>query len=94
MIKLMFIPFRLVGGLLAGLVAGKLFDRLWRLVDKEQAPDPGSREVSLAKLAFALLLQGAVFRAVRGLFDHGSRVAFKRVTGRWPGEEKPAAQEA
>jgi Protein of unknown function (DUF4235) len=88
MLKLMFVPFRLVGGLLAGAFAKKLFERIWRLIDKEQAPEPEQRRISLGKLAAALVLEGAVFRAVRGLFDHGSRVAFSRVTGRWPGEKR------
>jgi hypothetical protein len=35
------------------------------------------------------LLEGAIFRAVRGVFDHGSRQAFSRLTGSWPGEERP-----
>jgi hypothetical protein len=89
MLKLMFIPFRVVGGILAGLVATKLFERIWRLVDNEEAPDPEHREIPVPKLLAALVLEGAIFRAVRGLVDHGSRVAFTRLTGRWPGEERP-----
>jgi hypothetical protein len=37
----------------------------------------------------ALLLEGAIFRVIRGLFDHGARRAFNRATGTWPGEEAP-----
>jgi hypothetical protein len=37
----------------------------------------------------ALLLEGAIFRFVRGWFDHGARQGFKRLTGTWPGEEAP-----
>ena len=47
------------------------------------------REISLVKLIVALLVQGAIFRAVRGLVDHGSRHAFQKLTGSWPGEEQP-----
>ena len=54
MLKLMFIPFRLAGGLLAGLLASKLFERIWRLIDKEQAPHPEQREISIGKLAVEL----------------------------------------
>jgi hypothetical protein len=92
--KILFMPFRLVGGLLAGAVATKAFERAWRLIDKEQAPDPEQREISLGKLAAALVLEGAIFRVVRGLFDHGARVAFRRATGAWPGEERPEQDEA
>ena len=91
MLKVMFVPFRLGAGLLAGVLSRKVFARAWRLVDAEQPPEPEQRQISVGKLAAALLLQGAVFSAVRGLVDHGSRRAFKRLTGRWPGEERPAA---
>lgn len=94
MLKLMFIPFRLISGMLAGVVATKLFERIWRIIDKEEAPDPEHREIPVAKLLAALVLEGAIFRAVRGLVDHGSRVAFTRLTGRWPGEERPEAEHA
>jgi hypothetical protein len=29
-----------------------------------------------------------VFSLIRGLTDHGARVAFHRYTGAWPGETK------
>jgi len=89
MLKLMFMPVRLIGGMLAGVLATKVFERIWGLIDKEDAPDPEHREIRLPKLLAALVLEGAIFRAVRGLVDHGSRVAFSRATGRWPGEERP-----
>jgi Protein of unknown function (DUF4235) len=87
--KLLFIPFSVIGGILAGIVGKKTFEALWGVVDHEEAPDPKHREISLKKLLPALILEGAIFRAVRGLFDHGTRHAFQRVTGSWPGEERP-----
>jgi hypothetical protein len=87
--KLIFAPFSLLGGVLAGVLGRKLFERLWRVIDEEEAPDPKHREVAWPKLALALLLEGAIFRAVRGLFDHGSRHAFSTLTGIWPGKERP-----
>jgi hypothetical protein len=62
---------------------------LWGLFDDQEAPEPKHRDVSLMKLISALILQGAIFRAVRGLLDHGTRQAFQRLTGSWPGEEQP-----
>jgi hypothetical protein len=87
--KLIFIPFSVAGGLLAGIVGRKIFERLWKVFDDEEAPDPKHREIDWRKLVPALLLEGAIFRAVRGLSDHGARRAFSRFTGRWPGEERP-----
>lgn len=37
------------------------------------------------------LVEGALARLVRGLVDHGSRHAWARSTGEWPGEEQPDA---
>jgi hypothetical protein len=87
--KLLFIPFSVIGGILAGIIGKKTFEALWGVVDDEEAPDPKHREISLKKLLPALALEGAIFRAVRGLADHGSRHAFQRLTGSWPGEERP-----
>jgi hypothetical protein len=89
MSKLLFVPFSMVGGILAGIVGKKTFEALWGAFDDEEAPDPEHRSIPLKKLIPALLLEGAIFRAVRGLFDHGARQAFRKLTGNWPGEEHP-----
>jgi len=89
MTKILFLPFSVVGGLLAGLVGKKLFQGVWSLVDKAEPPDPRQRDVSWPKLVAALVLEGAIFRVVRGAFDHGSRSAFRSLTHSWPGEERP-----
>ena len=87
--KLVFIPVSIGGGLLAGLIGKKVFEQLWGLVDEEKPPAPEHREISMVKLALALILEGAIFRLIRGLFDHGARRGFARLTGSWPGEESP-----
>lgn len=87
--KLLFLPFSIAGGLVAGFLSKKLFDQLWGLIDEEEPPEPKHREISLAKMAAALLLEGAIFRLVRGLAEHGSRRTFEKLTGSWPGEEAP-----
>jgi hypothetical protein len=87
--KLLFIPFSVIGGILAGIVGKKTFQALWGAFDDQEAPDPEHRDIELKKLIPALLLEGAIFRAVRGLFDHGARRAFGKLTGSWPGGEHP-----
>jgi hypothetical protein len=87
--KLLFLPFSIASSVIAGLIAKKIFDGIWRLVDQEEAPEAEHREISIAKLALALLIEGAIFRVVRGLVDHEARRRFHRVTGKWPGEEAP-----
>jgi hypothetical protein len=87
--KLVFVPFSVLSGLLAGLLGTKIFERLWGLIDEEEPPSPEHREFSWPKLIVALLLEGAIFRLVKGLTDHGVRRAFAKGTGSWPGEEQP-----
>jgi hypothetical protein len=87
--SLIFKPFAIAAGFLAGFIGEKLFDRLWRVIDDEDAPDPQYRELPLGKLAAALLLQGAIFGLLRGLTDHAARHGFARLTGEWPGDERP-----
>ncbi|MBV9944721.1 MAG: DUF4235 domain-containing protein [Solirubrobacterales bacterium] len=89
MSKFLFIPFSVIGGILAGVISKKTFELIWGAFDDEDAPEPKHREISLVKLIVALIVQGAIVHAVRGLVDHGSRHAFQKMTGSWPGEEEP-----
>ena len=87
--KLLFIPFSIAGGFIAGFVGKKIFEVAWGFVDDEEPPEPEHRYISVGKLAAALAIEGALFRMVRGLFDHYSRQGFLSLTGSWPGEEEP-----
>jgi Protein of unknown function (DUF4235) len=87
--KLLFLPMRIAAGVLAGVVGKTLFRAMWGLVDDQQAPKAQQRRVRVPVLALALVIEGALFRALRGLADHASRRAFARITGSWPGEQEP-----
>lgn len=87
--KFLFLPFSIVAGLIAGKLSQKVFDGVWRLIDEEEAPEAEHKEISVVKLALALVIEGAIFRAVRGLVDHHARRVFYNLTGSWPGEEAP-----
>jgi hypothetical protein len=88
-LKYVFVPFSILGGILAGLIGKKIFEQIWGLIDDQEPPDAEHREVNYVKLAAALLLEGAIFRLIRGFFDHSARHGFHRMTGSWPGEEAP-----
>jgi hypothetical protein len=87
--KFLFLPFSILGGLAAGQLSKKIFDLVWSRFDDEDAPRPKHRQIDLGKLVAALVIEGALFRVVKGLFDHGSRRGFAKATGSWPGEEAP-----
>jgi hypothetical protein len=88
-VKLLFIPFSIAGGLVAGFLGKKVFEGLWGVIDDQEPPDAEHREISFAKMLIAAALEGAIFKATRAAMDHQSRRAFAGVTGSWPGEEAP-----
>ena len=87
--KIVFTPVSVILGLIAGIIGQKIFEKLWSVVDDQEPPSPEHREFSWPKLLAALLVEGAIFRLVKGLTDHGARRAFAKATGTWPGEEAP-----
>ena len=89
---LAFRPVGVLTGILAGIVGKKIFELVWRLIDDEDAPEAKYREITVRKLAVALLIEGAIFGVLRGLADHGARHGFARLTGEWPGQERPDSE--
>jgi uncharacterized protein DUF4235 len=90
--RFLFIPFGILAGLIAGLLGRMAFDKLWAVIDDEEPPEPEHRDVSVAKLALSLAIEGAIFRAVRGVAEYGARRGFERLTGAWPGEAQPESE--
>lgn len=88
MAKLLFLPLSIGTGLLAGLISKKTFELLWGKIDGREPPKPQDRGAHAGKLALALVIEGALFRVVKGLVDHGSRQGFAKLTGMWPGDRK------
>lgn len=87
--KFIFLPISIAGGLAAGQLSKKIFDLVWGKIDHEDAPHPKYRDIDMRKMAIALLIEGALFSLIKGLFEHASRRGFERATGSWPGEERP-----
>ena len=90
--KILFAPIGILAGLVAGFAAQKGFERIWAIIDEEQAPEVEERRVSYPKLVLALLLEGAIFRLVKGMVDRGARIGFASITGSWPGEDEAGSE--
>ncbi|TQK72382.1 DUF4235 domain-containing protein [Nocardioides sp. SLBN-35] len=87
--KLLYRPWGLAGSLLGGLIAGQVFQQVWKRVDPQATDDPPKplqSEYRLRKILVAAMVQGAIFSAVRALIDRGGARAFERWTGEWPGD--------
>jgi hypothetical protein len=87
--QFVFRPIGIILGIAAGSVARKIFDFIWSKVDEEEAPNPEHRQINWTKFIAAMLVEGAIFRLIRGFVDHHSRRAFAGLTGTWPGQEEP-----
>lgn len=86
--KVLFWPVGLVGSLVAGVVAGKVFDQVWKKAspgDESDPPGALESEYPVKEVLLAAALQGAIFAVVRTAVSRGGARAFERATGEWPG---------
>lgn len=88
MARLLFAPFSIIGSLVAGLAARKVFERVWAMIDDEEPPEAGEEREPVTRILLAAVLQSAVFAAARVVFDRQARRAFRGLTGSWPGPKE------
>jgi Protein of unknown function (DUF4235) len=89
--KLIYKPFSIVLGILAGAIAGRLFQGIWSKVDPERMP-PGARteDASTRRVVAARGVEAATAAMTVAAIDRAGARAFRHVTGFWPGESEPA----
>lgn len=94
--KILYTPFGTVGGIVAGALASKAFDRAWKATRHEGvAPTPRSKDATAGEAILAAVLQGAIFTGTRAAFERLSAVAFQRWAGEWPDDSPtPKASKA
>jgi len=84
--RLAYKPVGVLGGLLAGLAAGALVKRIWKLAARESQPPKATDENrGWTEVVLSAALKGAVFAAVRAAVDRAGATAYARATGVWPG---------
>ena len=86
---LLYRPWGLVASLLGGLIAGQIFQQVWKRIDPQSSDDPPKplqSEYRLRKILVAAAIQGAIFTVVRALINRGGARLFERWTGEWPGD--------
>ncbi|MEU8353530.1 MULTISPECIES: DUF4235 domain-containing protein [Streptomyces] len=84
--KTLYKLFSLGLGLAGGLIAGSLFQQLWKRVgrNEEDAPDPTDEDHPWREILPAAVLRGAVVGGVRAVIARGAAIGIKRITGSWP----------
>jgi hypothetical protein len=91
-VKLLYKPFAIVAGIVAGLLSKKLFDQIWGFFDKEQPPDPTTRNTTWPKVLGAAAVEGVTFKVTRAAVDRAGARSFERLTGVWPGDKEQDAE--
>ena len=87
--KLIYKPFGLIAGLIAGFLSTKIFDFVWSRFDDQEPPEPTTEHAPIAKVLVAAAIQGLIFRTVRAYVDREGARGFRYLTGVWPGDKKP-----
>jgi len=86
--KMVYKPVDLVAGLLASLVAGLIFRRVWSVIEHEDdAPKPTDRQRGWMEILLAAGLYGTIFALIKAAMDRGAAEGTRKLTGTWPGNE-------
>ena len=86
--KLMFKALSLIISVLASLLAGVIFRRLWKLAPgSDDAPEATDERRGWGEILVAAALQGAIFALIQAIFDRAAAAGVREVTGDWPVEE-------
>jgi hypothetical protein len=86
---LIYKPFAIALGLLAGFISRKIFDQVWGLIDDEEPPKPNTQRASWPKVLAAAAVEGVTFRVTRAAVERAGASGFHSLTGTWPGEREP-----
>lgn len=87
--KLIYKPFGIVAGILAGLLARRIFTVVWSKIDDEEPPEAKTQLASWTRVLTAAALQGVTFSVTKAAVDRAGARGFEHVFGVWPGEKVP-----
>ncbi len=85
--KLIYKPFAIIVGIVAGIVSKKVFAQVWGAITDEDPRDPDDRDASWAEVIASAAVAGAVVKVVQALVRRGGAKGFERATGYWPGDD-------
>jgi Protein of unknown function (DUF4235) len=87
-VKLLYKPFALLGGLIAARLGRSVFRSVWARLDAAEPPGPTTEQASLPKVVGAAALEAATMAGVAAAIDRLSARAFQYLTGLWPGKRE------
>lgn len=87
--KLIYKPFGIILGIVAGLVSRRIFTVIWSKVADEEPPEATTRDASWPMVLGAAAVQSATFAVTRAAVDRAGAKGYEHLTGVWPGETVP-----
>jgi hypothetical protein len=87
-VKILYKPFGIVCGLIAGFLSKRLFTSLWSKVDEDAPPKATTEQTTWSKVLGATALRALTFSLTRAAVDRIGAKSFKHLTGIWPGEKR------
>jgi len=85
--KLVYKPFAIIVGLLAGMLGNKAFEKVWGAFADEDPSDPDDRDATWTEVLISAAVSGVIIKVVQALIRRGGAKGFERATGFWPGDE-------
>jgi Protein of unknown function (DUF4235) len=91
--KALYKPIGLTLSIVAALVGKRIFNFVWTKIDDEDPPKGTTQEAPWVKILAAAALQGVIFKSTRVVVDRYGAVGWNYLTGAWPGEKRPDADD-
>jgi Protein of unknown function (DUF4235) len=91
--KLMYKALGIVAGLVASMLAGAIFRKVWKFTPgPDEAPEATDERRGWGEILLAAAVQGVIFSLIKAVFERVTAEGVRQVTGDWPGEEgEPSA---
>ena len=84
MLRILYLPFSIVAGIVAGQIGRSLFRKVWERVDDTPPPKPGSGQGGMGKVVAGQAVQAAVTAGTAAAVDRMFARAFHHLVGIWP----------
>jgi Protein of unknown function (DUF4235) len=86
--KWMYKALGIVVSLLASLLAGVIFKKVWKFTPgPDEVPEATDERRGWGEILLAAAVQGVIFALIKAVFERATAEGVRQVTGDWPGDE-------
>jgi hypothetical protein len=91
MTKLTFKAMGIAVSLLASMLAGQIFKKVWKFTPgSDDVPEATDERRGWGEILLAAALQGVIFALIKAAFEQAAAEGVREITGDWPGEGEPS----